>query len=329
MLQRKSDSMHYLVTGGCGFIGSHLADALIARGHRVTILDDLSTGKWENAPAEASVIVGDATDIRVVEHAFDNIDGCFHLAAIASVEKSNIEWAKTHTVNLTATINIFQTASRGAKKIPVVYTSSAAVYGDCRTVPIAENAVTQPLTAYGADKLGCDLHARVASEVHGVSTIGLRPFNVYGPRQDPASPYSGVISIFADRMQRGLPVTIYGDGEQVRDFVYVGDAVRAFMAAMNTLHDQGKAGHDVFNLCTGHPTTINQLAQTIASVTGYQQEPNHAPARKGDIRVSIGNPARLSERLGLRLEVTLQEGLRAMVGYVQQGRDVPFAHALS
>jgi UDP-glucose 4-epimerase len=313
MLLSYPASRRYLVTGGCGFIGSHLADALIARGHSVVILDDLSTGKRENAPPQATVIVGDATDYATVEQAMKHVDGCFHLAAVASVEKSTLDWARTHTVNVTAAVNIFQAASRREHKMPVVYTSSAAVYGECTVVPITEEMPCRPLTAYGADKLGCDLHGRVAWLVHGVPNVGLRPFNVYGPRQDPSSPYSGVISIFADRLQRGAPITIYGDGEQVRDFVYVSDAVKTFAAAMELLEGGAHEGHEVINLCTGRASTINQLADTIGALAGHKLERHYAPPRKGDIRISIGSPKRLAARLGLRLNVTLEEGLGALI----------------
>ena len=211
-----------MVTGGCGFIGSHLVDALVAEeAISVVVLDDLSTGKKENLHSEAELIVGDTTDLDTVLRAFANVNGCFHLAAIASVEKSNTEWVRTHTVNITSTVNIFEAARRAHGLVPVVYTSSAAVYGDCQAVPIREDADKQPLTAYGVDKYACDLHARVGWHVHGIASIGMRPFNIYGPRQDPKSPYSGVISIFFDRIRKQLPISIFGDGGQMRDFVYV------------------------------------------------------------------------------------------------------------
>jgi UDP-glucose 4-epimerase len=314
MLLNYKAPKRYLVTGGCGFIGSHLVDALIANKHEVVILDNLSTGKRENAHPNANLIVGDTTDYPTVEAALRGVHGCFHLAAVASVEKSVHEWAKTHTVNITSTVNIFQAASRKENKIPVVYTSSAAVYGDCLNFPISEKEEAKPLTAYGADKLSCDLHARVAWLVHGVRNIGLRPFNVYGPRQDPSSPYSGVISIFTDRLQRGLPITVYGDGEQVRDFVYVTDAVKSFTAAMAYLEDADNAsGHDIINLCTGRATSINKLIDTIATVANQALIRNHAPARKGDIRISVGDPSKMAKLLGQKLDVTLLQGLGEMM----------------
>ncbi len=221
----------YLVTGGAGFIGSHVCDALLARGARVRVLDDLSTGRRENVPAGAELLVGDAADPAVVRDATAGISGCFHLAAIASVARGVEDWLGTHRANLTATITILD-ALRG-RDVPVVYASSAAVYGDCPVRPIDEAAPLRPLSAYGADKLGCELHARVATHVHRVPTAGLRFFNVYGPRQDPRSPYSGVISIFCERVRSGRAVQIHGDGGQTRDFVFVADVVAALLAAMD------------------------------------------------------------------------------------------------
>ncbi|MGE3623809.1 MAG: SDR family NAD(P)-dependent oxidoreductase [Bdellovibrionales bacterium] len=306
---------HFLVTGGAGFIGSHLVDALIAKNHRVTVLDDLSTGKRENVNSEARLVVGDTTDYETVARAFEGIDGCFHLAAVASVEKSVQEWVRTHSVNITSTVNIFQAASK-VNKVPVVYTSSAAVYGDATAIPISEDAEKYPLTAYGVDKYACDLHANVAWSVHGIPNIGMRPFNVYGPRQDPGSPYSGVISIFFDRMRQGKPITIFGDGGQMRDFVFVRDAVRAFMAAMVKLMEE-PAGHDEINICTGRPTSIQSLADTIAALVNYPDPYNYGPARTGDIRISVGDSVKLSSKLNVTLNTTLTEGLTMMLGRSQ------------
>jgi len=219
-----------LVTGGCGFIGSHLVAALLARGDRVRVLDDLSTGRRENLAPGAELSEGDVADPAAVRAAMAGAAVCFHLAAIASVERGMTEWLTTHRANLSGTIAVFD-AARAAGRIPVVYASSAAVYGEQERLPIAEDAPTLPLSAYGADKLGCELHARVAGHVHGVPTMGLRFFNVFGARQDPGSPYSGVISIFCDRMSRGEGVTIHGDGGQTRDFIHVSDVVRGLVAA--------------------------------------------------------------------------------------------------
>src|ERR1700733_639115 len=245
----------YLVTGGAGFIGSHLCDALVARGDTVRVLDDLSTGHRSNLPVSATLIEGDVADLALAAQALEGVDGCFHLAAIASVEKGVTDWLGTHRANMTGTITLFDAIRRQRSKIPVVYASSAAVYGD--VTPTSETAPRVPLSAYGADKYGCELHARVASHVHGIPTVGLRFFNVYGPRQDPLSPYSGVISIFCERISRGAAIDVNGDGGQTRDFVYVADVVRALLAAMHLRPTDAPA----FNVCTGNPISVLDLAR--------------------------------------------------------------------
>lgn len=299
----------YLVTGGCGFIGSHLVDLLLAKGHSVRVLDNLSTGKRENLSPRAELIVGDVADRATVVSALAGVNGCFHLAAVASVERCNRDWLGTHRTNLTGTINIFDCARQVAEKgaLPVVYASSAAVYGDQSQVPLDERVAPTPLSAYGADKLGCELHARVATLVHGVPAVGMRFFNVYGPRQDPKSPYSGVISIFCDRLSQGHSVTIYGDGEQVRDFIYVGDVVRALWAAMHA--SSALAAGSVFNVCTGQATSVLKLAHTIAALFDRSPTIQHVAPREGDIRVSIGDPRRATELLGFRATTALLNGL--------------------
>lgn len=307
----------YLVTGGCGFIGSHLADALVADGHEVRILDDLSTGKRENPPREASIIVGDVSDAATVQAAAEGVDGIFHLAAIASVQQSNEDWAGTHRVNLTGAINVFEaarTASNGAPA-PVVYVSSAAVYGDNPDVPLSEEAETRPLTAYGADKFGCELHARVAHQVHNVPVAGIRFFNIYGPRQDPSSPYSGVISIFTDRIGAQQGITIFGDGEQTRDFVYVGDAIRFLRAAM----DDAKTEPEIYNVCTGKQISVKRLAEVIGDIAECPPSITYADARPGDIRHSAGNPTKARERLGVVAETAIEDGLRRTVKSITEG----------
>lgn len=300
-------SATYLVTGGCGFIGSHLADALLERGHAVRILDDLSTGKAENVPAAATLIRGDVADPEIVRAAMNGVEGCFHLAAIASVERSKLDWRGTHRTNLTGAVTIFEAAARAgiSNAVPVIYASSAAVYGDNKNLPLSENAIARPLSAYGADKLGCEHHARVASEVHGVPTTGLRFFNVFGPRQDPKSPYSGVISIFCERLTAQKPVTIFGDGEQTRDFIYVGDVVRALLIAMQRVTPDPQ----VFNVCTGRATPILGLAHAIAGLCGGAASIELQPPRTGDIRHSLGNPERARAKLEFSADTALPEGL--------------------
>jgi UDP-glucose 4-epimerase len=296
-----------LVTGGAGFLGSHLVDALLDQGHPVRVLDDLSSGNRENLPRQVEFIYGDVSNSATVEQAFDDVDACFHLAAIASVARSSREWLRTHQVNLTGTINIFDQARRlrSRREIPVVYASTAAVYGDCGIVPIGEQRPVAPLSAYGADKRACELHARIAGSVHGIPTLGLRFFNLYGPRQDPRSPYSGVIAIFAERLARGEPVEIFGDGQQVRDFTYVGDAVSALCRALPA----ASIGASVFDICTGKGTTVRALAETMAGLYRTELVAYHRPARSGEVRVSIGDPRRAAEQLGFRAATALADGL--------------------
>ena len=301
----------WLVTGGAGFIGSHLCEALLSSGDTVRALDDLSIGRRENLPAGVQLIEGDVADPGAVSNAVEGVAGCFHLAAIASVERAVVDWLGTHRANLTATITLFDAIRRLPTRIPVVYASSAAVYGDAATVPIAESSPCAPLSAYGADKYGCELHARVASYVHGIPTVGLRLFNVYGPRQDPRSPYSGVISTFCDRIRRGTPIDIFGDGEQTRDFVLVSDVVAAMLAAMRVQ----PAGASVFNVCTGIPTSVLDLARTIAELAGTVSDISHKPPRAGEIRHSTGSPTLARAALSLTDPVALRSGLaRVLAG---------------
>lgn len=297
----------YLVTGGAGFIGSNLVDALLDQGHTVRVFDDLSSGNRANVAREAEFLEGDVTDPASVAEAFEGIDGCFHLAAIASVVRSNDEWLRTHQVNLTGTINVLDQARRARRRreVPVVYASSAAVYGDSGNLPVSEPRVIAPLSAYGADKCACELHARVAGAVHAIPTIGLRFFNLYGPRQDPRSPYSGVIAVFADRLANGEPVEIFGDGEQVRDFTYVGDAVSALCRALPA----ASVSAPIFNVCTGRGTTVRGLAEMMAALYGAELLIEYRPARLGEVRVSIGDPHHAAETLGFKAETQLAAGL--------------------
>jgi UDP-glucose 4-epimerase len=306
----------YLVTGGAGFIGSHLCEALIARGDTVRVLDDLSTGRRDNLPPGVELIVGDIADPAAARDATDCIAGCFHLAAIASVERGVNDWLGTHRTNLTGTITIFDAIRRHGTTVPVVYASSAAVYGDCPTNPIHESAERRPLSAYGADKLGCELHAITATHVHGVPTVGLRFFNVYGPRQDPRSPYSGVISIFCERIRNGLPISIHGDGEQTRDFIHVSDVVAALLAGMRLECDAAA----VFNVCTGEATSISELARVIGTAARRNPDVKHLPPRAGEIRHSLGDPTAMRRVLGLGQTVTLRDGLQALLAYYDAPR---------
>jgi UDP-glucose 4-epimerase len=310
----------FLVTGGAGFIGSHLADALLAAGAAVRVLDDFSTGRRENLDPRCEVCVGDVADPEAVRTAFAGVDGCFHLAAIASVARGNEDWRGTHRTNQTGTVTVLE-AARDAGRKPVVYASSAAVYGDLAGAVARETSPCVPLTAYGADKLGSELHARVAHRVHGVPTLGLRFFNVYGPRQDPASPYSGVVSIFAARLARGETLSVHGDGLQTRDFVFVADVVAHLRAAMAWLAapkgaDQG--GAEVFNVCTGRATSVLNLAEVLGELLGRRPHIVPGPGRAGDIRNSLGDPAAARAALGVAAETAIAAGLGATLGFLQE-----------
>lgn len=300
--------MKILVTGGCGFIGSHVVDALLAKGDLPVVLDDLSTGKRSNLPDPVEVIEGSIEDPDAVARAIEGCGAVVHLAAIASVQKCNETWAASHAVNVTGTVKILE-AARDAGRIPVVYASSAAIYGDNTNTPLSEREAPAPLTAYGVDKYGSELHAGVAGRIHGVPSFGLRFFNVFGPRQDPSSPYSGVISIFASRFAQGQGVTIHGDGGQIRDFVYVGDVVAHILAALRAADTSAP----VANVCTGEPTSVLGLAEALKSMTGSPGEIVFGPARAGDIRVSIGNPDLAILRMHTRAEVSLEDGLRRLL----------------
>jgi UDP-glucose 4-epimerase len=320
----ESDLMaFYLVTGGAGFVGSHLVEDLVERGHRVRVLDDLSTGSRRNLPPEAEFVEGDITHAETVKRAVADIDGCFHLAATASVERCHHEWLRSHRVNLTGTINIFDQARRAHvdRAVPVVYASSAAVYGDCSVAGITEDYPVAPLSSYGADKAACEFQARIAGSVHGVPTIGLRFFNLYGPRQGAFSPYSGVISTFADRLLRGRPIEIFGDGEQVRDFTFVGDAVAALRRGMEV----ASTSAPVVNVCTGTGTSVRGLAEIIASLCDGKPVILSAAGRRGDIRSSIGDPSRAADHLGFRARIPLPDGLATTLRSIDLDIDASIA----
>lgn len=255
---------------------------------------------------------GDVCDPRLVRRALLGAEGCFHLAAVASVARANEDWLGTHRINLGGSVTVLE-AARALDGIPVVYASSAAVYGYTDGVA-DERSRTAPLTAYGADKLGSELHAAVGTLVHGLPTLGLRFFNVYGPRQDPRSPYSGVISIFADAIARGQPVTIHGDGQQSRDLIFVSDIV-AFLAAGMRALAAGRPGvsGSVLNACTGRETSVLEMAGLIGEVLGQPVQLRYGLARPGDIRRSLGCPARAASMLQVEASVALRDGLLATV----------------
>jgi len=300
----------YVVTGGAGFIGSHLTDFLIRAGHHVRVVDDLSTGRQENLDPAVELVEGDVSDRALMGRVVEGAEGIFHLAAVASVERSNEDWCGTHRVNQAGTVAVLD-AARAAGRVPVCYASSAAIYGDQGLLAICEGMRPRPMTAYGVDKLGSEMHASVAFGVHGVPTFGFRFFNVYGPRQDPNSPYSGVISIFAARILAGSTITLHGDGQQSRDFVHVSDVVRHLVGGMDALRREPQSL--VLNVCTGRGTTIRMLAEALGAVAARLPVIQFGPPRAGDIRVSLGDPSEAIHVLGLEARVELGEGLATLL----------------
>ncbi len=301
----------YLVTGGAGFIGSHVVEALVARGKQVRVLDDLSTGHRENLDAvidQIELLVGDVSDPATVSTAIGGCERVIHLAAIASVQESLDDPSRTHQVNVTGTLNVLEAARRTDVR-GLVFASSAAVYGDHTALPLAEELPPLPLSPYAASKAAGESYCRAFFASYDLPTVALRFFNVYGPRQDPSSPYSGVISIFADRMSRGKQPIIYGDGEQTRDFVAVKDVVRAVLAACE--RDEAIGG--VFNVASGEQTNLLQLVTVLNQVLGADLKPILAPPRAGEVRHSQADARRAQQILGVKAQVSLEEGLRDLV----------------
>ncbi len=298
----------YLITGGCGFIGSHLADFLVKSGFEVSILDNLSTGKRDYAPQKARLLIGSITDSEAIERALKDVDGVFHLAAVPSVQKSLDHWHAVHEINSGGTVRLYEALTKLPKKIPLVYASSSGVYGDSPSPLASEDSQAVPLSPYGIDKLSGEWHARILWNVYRIPNISFRFFNVFGPRQDASSPYSGVISIFAERISKNLPLTIYGDGGQVRDFIYVEDVARTLGQAITAPME----GAHVYNLCTGKGTTVNRLADLMGEIAGVPLTKEYAPPREGEIRVSIGDPSKAQNSLQFKPRYTLEEGLRRM-----------------
>lgn len=304
--------MHYLVTGGCGFIGSHLVDRLLAGGHSVTVIDNLSSGLRDNIRPPAKLQVADITTPHVFDKLLGDVDGCFHLAAIVSVQKSFEQIARTHQVNCGGFVALLDALAKHKRKLPVVFASSAAVYGDNSELPLGENSRCSPISMYGVDKMSCEWHACITASLHQIPNVSLRFFNVYGRRQHNDSAYAGVITTFMNRMRLGLPITIYGNGSQSRDFIHVDDVVTGIMASMQKL-ESGQVVCGVYNLCTGIATTVNGLVDVIAKITGTTPTVHHGEARMGDIQFSLGDPRLSRKELGLADPIGLEEGLSQMI----------------
>ena len=302
--------MKALVTGGAGFIGSHIVDRLLQDGHEVIVLDDLSTGHRENLVEneKLEIVEGDITDFSTVNECMQDVDWVFHKAAVASVPKTVNDPIGSSAVNYQGTLHVLE-AARQNKAKRVVFASSAALYGDEPTLPKLESMLPVTLSPYAVDKLASEYACGMYTKLYGLETVSLRYFNVYGPRQDPSSPYSGVISIFADKLNQGTAPTIFGDGEQTRDFVYVSDVVEANMRAAN---NETAAGQ-VINIATGHKVTLNELLNTFCEIKQMEFNAQYQDPRQGDIKESYANVSKAAAVLDWSSTVELNQGLRELI----------------
>jgi nucleoside-diphosphate-sugar epimerase len=300
--------MRYLVTGGAGFIGSNTVDELVRRGHDVVVLDDFSSGRAENlATVSAQIEVAESciTDLPKLREASRGVDFVIHLAARTSVPQSMTDPCDTNRINVDGTLNVL-VAARDAKVRRIVFAGSTAVYGDTPILPTNEKIPPAPISPYGASKLAAEVYGQVFGRSYGLEFVSLRYFNVFGPRQDPVSPYSGVLSKFHAALLSGTQPIVYGDGEQSRDFVYVGNVAEANLLACEA---EGAAG-EVFNIGTGDRHTLNQTLVLLEKITGQPAKAKYAPARDGDIRDSQADIARARNVLGYDPRITFEEGLK-------------------
>ena len=302
--------MVVLVTGGAGFIGSHLTERLLAAGHQVRVLDNLSTGKRDNLPTHAALqfIEGDIRDAGCVGPAVAGCDAIVHLAAVASVQASVDDPAGTHATNFLGTLNLLEAARRsGVRRF--LYASSAAVYGDTAELPVREDSVLQPLSPYAADKLAGEHYLFFYGHKYGLKGTAFRFFNIYGPRQDPSSPYSGVISIFVDRARTAQPVTIFGDGQQTRDFVFVADLVEILFGSLS---DERTAGV-VMNVGRGVECSLLEMLGDLEQLYSRSIERRHVDPRVGDIKNSRADVSRLKRLRGSVPQTTIRIGLARLL----------------
>ena len=305
----------YLVTGGAGFIGSHLCRRLLASGCAVRVLDDLSSGRRENLAAldgEVDLVEGDLRDEALVSAALAGVDYVLHHAAVASVQTSIERPRFEQEVNAAGTLQLFEAARRAGVR-RVVFAASAASYGNDPTGPKREEMLPAPESPYAISKIAGEYYARVYSSLYGLEVVCLRYFNVFGPRQDPSSPYSGVISIFAERMLAGAAPTVFGDGGQSRDFVYVDNVVEANMQACTT---PGIAGR-VYNIGCGRSSSLLELVAALNRLLGTAIEPEFAPARPGDVRISLADITRAQRELGYEPVVHFEEGLEQTLAWMR------------
>lgn len=298
-----------LVTGGGGFIGSHTVEALLYAGLRVRVLDNFSSGKRTNLPRAQSgleVLEGDIRDYPAVLVAMSDIDACIHLAAQVSVTASIENPPHSALHNILGFLHILQ-AARARQVTRLVYASSVAVYGDSTELPITETTPRQPISPYGLDKRVNEDYANLYHDLYGLNTLGLRYFNVYGPRQDPQTPYAGVIARFVNDIGCGKPLTVYGDGHQSRDFIFVKDIAQANVAALNS------SAEGIINVGTGKRITLLELISTLEHVTGQQTDIDFHPPQNGDIRHSFGDTSRMTEVLNFTPQWTLRDGLHELI----------------
>jgi len=305
----------YLVTGGAGFIGSHISEALVNDGHEVTILDNFSSGKRENFQGfvdKITVIEGDIRDASVVGEAMRGMDFVFHEAALASVPRSIDDPTSSNQVNAQGTLNILEAAKdNGVKK--VVYASSSSLYGDSDVLPKVEDMPPQPKSPYAISKLAGEYYCRVFSELFDLPTVSLRYFNVFGPRQDPDSQYAPVIPLFVKALLEGKPPTIYGDGEQSRDFTYIDNVV---LANLQVCHDTMRGGR-FYNVACGERFSLNFLYERLKNIIGSGVEPVYTDPRLGDVKHSQASIEVIQGDVGYRPTVDFEEGLARTVRWYQ------------
>src|SRR5918996_58030 len=300
----------YLVTGGAGFIGSHLTEELIRRGEQVRVVDSLVTGHRKNLAHLSGInfVEGDLADLAVAKRAVEGVDYVLHQAAIPSVPRSVEDPITSNRANIDSTLNVL-VAARDAGVKRVVYAGSSSAYGNTPTLPKVETMPTAPLSPYALQKLVAEQYCQMFTALYGLETVTIRYFNVFGPRQDPSSPYSGVISLFISALCEGRAPTIYGDGEHTRDFTYVANVIDGVLRAC---HAKGASG-EVINVATGGRVSLNQLFQTIRDLVGARVEPVYADPRPGDVRDSQADIEKARRLLGYTPTVDFDEGLKKTV----------------
>jgi len=308
----------YLITGIGGFIGSSIARALLSRGEAVRGLDNFSTGKKENLAEIAGQIEvheADITDLDAMHRACEGVDFVLHQAAIPSVPKSVLDPLGSNRANVDGTVNVL-IAARDAKAKRVVYAASSSAYGDTPTLPKHEGMKPDPISPYAVAKLASEHYMVSFFRCYGLETVCLRYFNIFGPRQDPSSPYSGVLAKFITQMLKGEQPTIFGDGEQSRDFTYIDNAVNANLLACKA--DASKAAGEVFNVATGRRVTLNETFKALQPLTSYSGQVKYGPARGGDVKHSLADVSKAEAGLGYRPTVDFEEGLRRTVEWYRK-----------